>query len=112
MDELSDLTIYGASDDLVEFDGEICDEFNCYGLWKGRLLSPAGKSLIISAQFSKPGASSDWTITVENDSAPFPDWPMNYCGRPGEEDRDPALHLFVPPGTRIIPLTDRERLPL
>lgn len=93
------VTIYGASDDLVEVEGDIegADEFNAYGAWSGTLESPAGDSLIVRAEFCKPGATCDWTVSVENTET-YPAWPIMFSERPDREG-DPALIIEVPVGT-------------
>jgi hypothetical protein len=101
---MSTITIYGASDDLVEFEGAIQDEFNAYGLWSGTLRSPDGEELVIEAEFGRPGAAADWTIGVRSTSS-HPAWPMHFTNRPDRDD-DPALVIEVPDGTMII--TDAE----
>lgn len=96
---MAEVTFYGASDDLVEFEGAISEEFNTYSRWQGRLVSPSGESLILSAEFSKPGSDSDWTLTVEN-SADSPSWPIRFGERPDRDD-DPAIIIDVPEGTIV-----------
>lgn len=104
---MPDLWIYGASDDLVEVEGAIEDEFDVHGLWRARLLSPDGQSLIVTAQFGKPGAASDWTVGVENHTQPFPDWPIKFEER-ADYSGDPCLYVQVPEETKIIPYTEEE----
>lgn len=96
---MSTLTIYGASDDLVEVEGEFSEEFGAYGGWRGRVVAPNGDSLIVTAEFDKPGSTADWTLSVEN-TGTWPDWPMHFAERPDREG-DPALVLDVPAGTIV-----------
>lgn len=96
---MSTITIYGASDDLVEIDGEFTEEFDVYGPWRGRVLAPNGDSLIITAEFGKPGGDAEWTLGVEN-SGTWPAWPIRFGERPDRED-DPAIIMDVPSGTIV-----------
>lgn len=94
------LTIYGASDDLIEFEGAISEEFNAYGPWHGVLVDPKhGDSLIIRAEFGKASSDSEWTLSVENTDRPC-EWPIRFGKRPDREE-DPAIHITVPAGTTI-----------
>src|SRR5680860_1463754 len=72
------VTIYGASDDLIEVYGEIegADEFGVYrSEWVGTLTSPDGESLIVRGEYGKPGARGDWTLSIENTES-YPAWPI------------------------------------
>lgn len=97
---MPEVTIYGASDDLVEFRGAIYDEFNLYGNWVGELIAPGGDSLIVSAVFGNPGSKSDWTLSVENNGT-YPSWPIHFTERPDMEG-DPAIVIDVPEGTTVV----------
>jgi len=94
------VTIYGASDDLIEVYGEIegADEFGVYrSEWVGTLTSPDGESLIVRGEYGKPGARGEWTLSIENTES-YPAWPIRFSERPGREG-DPALIIEVPTGT-------------
>ena len=94
------VTIYGASDDLLEVYGDIAgaDEYGAYGgPVMGTLTSPDGDSLIVRAEYCKPGAPGEWTLSIENTDT-FPDWPIKFGERPNR-DGDPALIIEVPEGT-------------
>ncbi|MCC3299422.1 hypothetical protein [Arthrobacter caoxuetaonis] len=98
MSKENSILIYGASDDLVEVEGAISDEFDCWDkTWKGRLKAPDGAFLVVSALYGSEG----WDLNV---SAPegsgFPDWPVSFCPRPDRRD-DPAVRIAVPEGTSI-----------
>ncbi len=93
------LTIYGASDDLVEFEGAISEEFDVRGAWAGLLEAPNGDSLIIRAEFCKPGALDEWTLAVESTDTRT-EWPIRFGERPDREG-DPAIHIMIPTGTTI-----------
>jgi hypothetical protein len=94
---MAEITIYGASDDLVEVEGYIRDEFEAYKPWKGTLIAPNGDRLIIRAEFSKAGAEADWTLSIEN-TGTYPSWPIKFGERPDREG-DPAIIIDVPEGT-------------
>jgi hypothetical protein len=97
---MSKMTIYGASDDLVEVEGEFSEEFSAYGPWEGRVLAPNGDALTVFAEFSASGSyRADWTIGVQN-TGTWPAWPMYFAGRPDREG-DPALVIDVPVGTIV-----------
>lgn len=96
---MSTLTIYGASDDLVEVEGEFTEEFEAYAGWRGRVVAPNGDALIITAEFDKPGSDADWTLGIEN-SGTWPDWPIRFGERPDREG-DPAIIIDVPAGTIV-----------
>ena len=94
------VTIYGASDDLLEVEGSIAgaDEYGAYGgPVSGTLVAPNGDALIVRAEFCKPGAPGDWTLSIENTNT-FPDWPIRFGERP-DQGSDPALIIEVPDGT-------------
>lgn len=97
---MAELIIYGASDDLLEVEGVLREEFECYDGCKIYVSDPVtGERLLVQAEFSKPGSASDWTLSVENDG-PWPDWPIRFGQRPDMED-DPAIFLEVPVGVTL-----------
>lgn len=98
---MSTLTIYGASDDLVEVEGEFHEEFSAYTGWKGEVVAPNGDSLGVSAVFGEGDA--DWTLSVYN-TGTWPAWPLRFGDRP-DRDGDPALTLEVPAGTIVREVT-------
>lgn len=99
---MPNLTIYGASDDLVELEGAINDEYNLFpdGVLL-RLTAPDGQSLDVSLDFDNRaiGGQLDWTIAVGAVNA-YPDWPIRFHERPDYEG-DPAVTIDVPEGTRV-----------
>jgi len=100
------VTIYGASDDLVEVEWAGKNkpqdyEFDAYGPWRGLVKDPdTGEFLVITAEFSKRNGLTDWTLGVESGSHPFPNWPIQFGERP-DRDGDPAIVITVPEGTRV-----------
>ncbi|PBC38570.1 hypothetical protein CJ179_38920 [Rhodococcus sp. ACS1] len=95
---MPELIIYGASDDLVELEGYIEDEFYVdeANEFHGSLVGPGG-SLGIFAKFGWRG----WELSVtalENDGhAP---WPFHFGDRP-DRPEDPAIFIDVPEGTKL-----------
>lgn len=94
---MADLIIYGASDDLVEVEGAFREEYDAYSGWRGRVTSPDGDSLIVTAVFGE--GEADWTLGILNSSS-WPDWPIKFGERPDREG-DPALIIDVPEGTIV-----------
>ena len=108
---MSDLIIYGVSDDLVELYGAIRKEFIAPGVdgWTGRLTAPDGSNLLVVAKFW-----SAWEFTIEDGSTPRPPWPIR-TGRRGDYDKsehrahtaeNPALIIDVPEGTTVRKVVD------
>ena len=98
---MAEITFYGASDDLVEFEGAIQEEFGAYDArpWRGKLTSPDGDSLILTAEFDRPRSLADWTLGIEN-SGTWPSWPIRFTERPDREG-DPVIVIDAPEGTKI-----------
>lgn len=91
------IIIYGASDDLVEVEGPISEEFDCYSYWTGVLEAPDGDKLEVYLNFGSLG----WQIMVSASSERgYPSWPLQFTERPDREG-DPALKIFAPEGTTI-----------
>ena len=97
---MSDITIYGASDDLVEVEGAVRDEYPladpCSRL---RLTAPDGASLDVVLWFGICIGALDWSIGVEAVDA-YPSWPIRFHERPGYEG-DPAVTIDAPEGTTV-----------
>lgn len=96
---MSTITIYGASDDLIEVEGEFTEEFQAYGETKLRVIAPDGDSLIVIGEFGAEDGESEWTLRVMNGET-WPSWPMHFTERPDREG-DPALVIEVPAGTIV-----------
>jgi hypothetical protein len=97
MSTVDPIIIYGASDDLVEVEGPISAEFDCYGKWAGKLTSPDGETLLVSVEYGR----KEWEIAVYASSEDgFPSWPIQFTERP-DRDSDPAVKIFAPAGTTI-----------
>jgi hypothetical protein len=97
---MSTITIYGASDDLVEVEGAIREEYDLGGEGtRLRLTAPDGDSLDVYAQFGYRHGGLDWAVTVEAVDS-YPSWPIFFHERPGYEG-DPAVSIDAPTGTTI-----------
>lgn len=95
---MSTLRIYGASDDLVEVEGEFEEEFTAYSGWRGLVVAPGGDSLIVHAEYSRDGEDY-WTLGVEN-TGTWPSWLIQFGDRTDREG-DPAIIIDVPAGTIV-----------
>jgi len=97
-----DITIYGASDDLVEVEGAVSDEFSLGpDGTRLRLTAPDGQSLDVAADFDNAvlGGDLDWTIVVSAVNS-YPSWPIHFHERPNYEG-DPAVTIQAPEGTTV-----------
>ena len=98
---MPDITIYGASDDLVEVEGAFRAEYTlgdpCSRL---RLTAPDGDSLDVVLWFDGVIGTLDWTISVEAVDS-YPSWPIRFHERPGYPG-SPAVTITAPEGTTVI----------
>jgi hypothetical protein len=96
------ITIYGASDDLIEVEGAVREEYDL-GVCgtRLRLTAPDGQTLDVSADFGnlRLGGHLDWTIAVAAVNA-YPSWPIRFHERPDYEG-DPAVTIDAPVGTAV-----------
>lgn len=97
------LTIYGASDDLMEFDGAISEEFYVYqDPTEALLTAPNGERLTVTAQFGRKG----WELAVSaSEERGYPSWSIHFTERP-EREGDPAIVIDVPEGTVVRNLSE------
>lgn len=60
--------VYGASDDLIEFEGDLSGEVGAYGSGDGEdalgVLIAFSDGTILAARYGKPGLGGVWGITV------------------------------------------------
>lgn len=99
------ITVYGASDDLIEVDGcKGADEFNAYGdptNWHGDLIAPDGSQMRIMASYERNGCWSVGACQVDED-VPFPAWPVTIRAARDREPRYTAvMEIDAPEGTRL-----------
>lgn len=99
MADANQIIIYGASDDCIEIEGAISEEYN---LDENRgtvvLESPAGETLEVTLEFK-----TDWIITlppVGEDLSNLVPWPVEFGDRP-DRPEDPALFIDAPAGTTV-----------
>lgn len=95
-----DLIIYGASDDIIEIEGVVREE---YPLPEGnegriRIVAPDGGTLDVVLTFGMDHGL-DWKIRVETVTA-WPSWPIRFHPRPSYEV-DPAVTITVPEDTHV-----------
>ncbi|MGW6698830.1 hypothetical protein [Nocardia sp. NPDC055049] len=100
-DTLHTLTIYGASDDLLELEGYINEEYGAYRRATLVLRAPTGAQLAITAEFegATPIPREGWVLSILH-SDPQWTWPVRLAERP-DGPGDPAIVLEVPEGTTI-----------
>jgi hypothetical protein len=101
------ITIYGASDDLVEIggiDGLECDgEFNSDD-WQGDLIAPDGTQMRVYCQYRLGGC---WSVGVGqvDEELQLPGWPVSVTQAPAMNPDNPGysalLTIDAPDGTRL-----------
>lgn len=95
--ETSSITLYGASDDLVEVEGQVTEEFDCMGPTRIRLIDPnSDDSLDVVLEYGAPGRNLEWSISVQAVNA-YPSWTIRFHERPHYEG-DPAVTIEAPVG--------------
>ena len=95
------ITIYGASDDLIEVEGAIREEYALDDPFtRLRLVAPDLESLDVVLWFDGEVGDLDWSIGVEAVNA-YPSWPIRFHERPGYEG-DPAVTIDAPDGTTVL----------
>jgi len=92
------IKIYGASDDLIEVEGAVTDEFDCYGKTTLLVAGPEYGALEVSAEYGPRGWSL-W-VSAHGDMGDFPDWPVRFTDRPDYEG-DPAVIIDAPAGATV-----------
>lgn len=117
------ITIYGASDDLIEFEGDIYDEFNWYDTdpWLAKLVAPNGERLLVSAVYRSNVSSDlfdnnglpedvDWFIQLlpDGEDAELPEWGYTYYDVSPEVDYSNQVTIIAPDGTRLEHISHQE----
>lgn len=104
---IGSITIYGASDDLVEVEGAVRDEYDLGngGSTRVRLTAPDGQSLDVVAEYGggPAGTLLEWTLAVAVVRS-YPSWPVRFHERPDREG-DPAVTIDAPAGTLVQDVT-------
>ncbi|MFC4124905.1 hypothetical protein [Nocardia rhizosphaerae] len=100
-DTLHTLTIYGASDDLLELEGYITEEYNVYSATTLAFTAPNGARVAIVAEFGGYVAipNGGWALSVCH-LDPRWTYPVRLAERP-DDSADPAVILEVPEGTTV-----------
>lgn len=72
------LIFYGASDDLLELDGDMSDEFEAYNGAAVKLNSLCGEMLITAIYAPRCIRAPVWSIGIApvDEDVPIPDWPI------------------------------------
>lgn len=101
---MSEITIYGASDDLLEVEGAVDEEFGAYGGVTVVVESPTGERLWVRAVFDEGplrGIGEGWALSVLHaDPVRGWRWPVRFGARP-ERSEDPTLIIECPDGTVV-----------
>ena len=101
------ITIYGASDDLVEVDGcEGAREFNVRDRWQGDLAPPGEvEQMRVHCWYDEDGC---WQVGVGQviEDNPLPPWPITITQAPAMNPDNPGysalLSIDAPEGTRLV----------
>lgn len=102
---MSEIIIYGASDDLLEVAGAFDEEFGAYGGVIVVMEAPSGERLWVRALHDEDpslrGVGEGWVLSVLHaDPAHGWRWPVRFGARPGRPE-DPALVIECPDGTTV-----------
>src|SRR4051794_32016754 len=99
---MTQFRFYGASDDLVEVEGAITDEFSTpRGKWTGVLVAPNGSRLAVHARYTDRGT---WMLGVHQteDVEPLPPWVITIrTAAEGECRYSVTLVVDAPEGTQL-----------
>lgn len=103
--DMSEIILYGASDDLLEVEGAFDEEFGAYGGVIVVVEAPSGERLWVRAQHDEyvplRGIGEGWVLSVLHaDPAHGWRWPVRFGARP-ERPEDPALIIECPDGTVV-----------
>lgn len=91
------ILFYGASDDCVEFEGYISDEFYLGSDgWEGYLVGPEGERVRLRADYGV----DEWELCVTTFTNHSVEWEVTLTHRP-DRDSDPAVEIMVPDGTTL-----------
>lgn len=74
------LVFYGASDDLLELDGDMQGEFDAYTGKAVKVSSIDGEMLVVAIYAPSSVHASVWSIGIApaDEGQPIPEWPMQY----------------------------------
>lgn len=98
------ITVSGASDDLVEFEGHISDEFTVLpnDHWTGDLVAPNGEQLRVHAHYD-----GCWSVGVgqTDEDIPLPPWSLSLAQH-RSTDYSTALTIEAPDGTELLNISE------
>lgn len=104
---MSTIRFYGASDDLVEIDGAMHEEFNVYERpFIGHLVRPSGEKLTVVASYGFcEQLGSTWLVApiLHNDGDVLPDWNVRF-----EQQSEYSLAMLVDAPDDTILIVDDE----
>ncbi|WP_019204545.1 hypothetical protein [Tsukamurella sp. 1534] len=121
MPEPTALILYGASDDLLEVEGHVEDEFAAYGGCTVVVEAPTGERVWIRAVFdddqdlrgiNSAESESEWVLSVlHTDVLTVWPWPIRFIARHDERHDldDPAVVIECPVGTTVREWTEDDR---
>lgn len=101
MADKNQIIVYGASDDCIEIEGAVSEEYSIYGdptVGTVVLESPDGETLEVTLEYR-----NDWQITlppVGEHLTNLVPWPVKFGDRP-DRPEDPALFIDAPAGTTV-----------
>jgi hypothetical protein len=94
-----EVRIYGASDDLIEFDGAIHGEASWYSDHPAKITvkAPDGTKMRLTAQFCGPANEDGWSVQVVDNPGGWAVEPL-ITGHPDDGEPDFGVKLHVPAG--------------
>lgn len=105
-----DISITGASDDLIEFDGvpdydEFCNSSNSPVKFRGNLVAPDKTGVRVIVIYDSEGKQSTgcWYIAVGrlDEDVDYPEWPVTFTE--GDRSYNITAIIEAPDGTILVP---------
>lgn len=99
MTETNQIIIYGASDDCIEIEGAVSDEYSVFGhrtIGTVILESPEGLVMEVILEFGL----NDWEITLPHRPESWGNWPVRFGSIP-DGSEGPAIFIDAPIGTTV-----------
>jgi hypothetical protein len=99
MADTNQIIIYGASDDCIEIEGAVYDEFSVFGqrtIGTVILEAPEGTVMEVTLEYGP----NDWEITLPDQPESWGGWPVKFGAIPdGSEGQ--AIFIDAPAGTTV-----------